>query len=199
MRAQAALVLGAQRQTDRVARPLIEALSDENRAVRAAAAMALGKLGELSAVGALARVALDPDRTVAEIARRSTEGLIERFLASRGKDPPRHYVLDVARLGDDAELKDRVAERLLAHPHIDVGATMAFDGDDAPLAVELELRADGVVVTDSEGRLRLVLGLPSGRVLSDLGTVAVTGATRDGVLDALASRAAVQVLAFLGR
>lgn len=199
VRAQAALVLGVQKQPERVVRPLLTALGDENRAVRAAAAMALGRLGELAAVGALARVALDPDRTVAEIARRSTETLLAAFLASRGRDTSRHYVLDVARLGTDAELKDKVAERLLAHPRIEVGATMAFDGEEGPLAVELELRADEVMVSDSAGRVRLKLGLKSGRVLTDLGLVTVSGTSREGVLDALAQRLEGQVLAFLGR
>ncbi len=198
VRAQAALVLGVQKDVNRVIRPLMGALADDTRAVRAAAAMALGRLGELCAVGPLARVALDPDRTVAEIARRSTETLVAAFLATRGRDTGRHYVLDVARLGNDAELKDRVAERLLAHPRIEVGATMAFDESEGPLAVELELRAD-VTVSDSAGRVRLVLGLPSGRVLSELDTVAVTGPNRESVLDALARGLERQILAFLGR
>ncbi|MFK7987315.1 MAG: HEAT repeat domain-containing protein [Sandaracinaceae bacterium] len=82
-RVRAALALGASNDPD-MARPLIEALSDRNPAVRAAAATSLGRLGHRAALAPLRRLERDRQQVVRTEARRAIRRIED---ASRSRQP----------------------------------------------------------------------------------------------------------------
>ena len=200
VRAQAALALGGQgTERDRVVRPLVRALRDEHRVVRTAASIALGKLGEITTVPALAELVGDEDRTVADVARKATESIVSAFLAARGRFDDRRWAIHVSKLNGDLSFKDQVVERLLERKNVDVGATMAFEEEGAPLAAELELVGEFVELSSSRGTLRLTLALKGGgAVLCRWDRLEARGTSRDDVMKTAAGLVASRVLGFLG-
>jgi len=202
VRAQAALALGAQsRSSVRVGRPLVGMLDDPHPAVRVAAAMALGKLGDVTTVPALVPLFDGADRSLAEVARRSTERIVAAFLAAPKRFADRPKAVDVARLGQDPHFKDRVVERLLA-TDIEVGERFDFDADDdraTTLGLQLELIGELVSLSDDRGTLRVTLALrPGGATLTRWTNLSVRGTSRDDVLDAAAALLVKTLLAYLG-
>ncbi|MBT9554446.1 MAG: HEAT repeat domain-containing protein [Myxococcales bacterium] len=202
VRAQATLALGAQsRHSLRVARPLVGMLGDAHPAVRVAAAMALGKLGDVTTVPALVPLFDGDDRSLADVARRSTERIVAAFLAAPERFADRPKAVHVARLGQDPHFKDRVVERLLAKD-IEVGERFDFVAPDeaaTPLGVQLELIGELVSLSDDRGTLRVTLALrPGGATLTQWTNLNVVGTSRDDVLDAAATLLVKTLLAYLG-
>lgn len=202
VRAQAALALGAQsRNSVRVARPLVGMLSDPHPAVRVASAMALGKLGDVTTVPALVPLFEGDDRSLADVARRSTERIVAAFLAAPERFADRPKAVHVARLGQDPHFKDRVVQRLLA-TDIEVGERFDFAPTDeaaTPLRVQLELIGEMVSLSDDRGTLRVTLALrPGGATLTRWTNLNVVGSSRDDVLDAAAALLVKTLLAYFG-
>lgn len=87
VRAQAALALARVQNDANVTRALVDALRDDNAAVRAAAAASLETVGDPSAIEGLRGVLNDRDSGVRAAAQRSIRAL-ERIAASRPVVPP---------------------------------------------------------------------------------------------------------------
>lgn len=200
-RVGACLALGTQKNdAARIVKPLIKALKDRQRAVRAACSLALGKLGAIESAAALSELMTDEDTQVAKVARKARDQVVRAFVKNRGKFNERRFNIHVQGLSTDGEFKDAVMERLLAYENIDVGGNADFDeSGDAPLpAVKLDmsgqLQADGQKAT-----LELVLSLRDGGfVITSWKRVLARGKTREELLANMAKVAVGRVLGYLG-
>ncbi len=202
VRAQAALALGSRRaEAKRVVGPLTQALEDPHRAVRAAAAIALGKLTAIEAASALSDAMSDDDRVVARMARKSLDRVLQAFVRNRGRFEERRFNFYVAGLRADGRFKDLVIERLLKHDNVNVGVTADFskDSKDPPPVVDLALRGEMTRIDGQRAHLKLTLALrKGGYVLTSWKRVVAIGKTRDDVLANAAQLAVGRVLGYLG-
>ena len=201
IRAQAALALGGQRNAaERVIRPLIGALKDSHRAVRAAAAIALGKLGEPGAIGALSEAATDDDVAVSKASRKALTKVVQAFVKKRGFTE-RRFTFTIQALTLNGAFKDHVMEGLMAHENVDVGRAFDFDdpnGKGMP-AVELDLSGRLVSVSDNAATVQVTLALQRGGiVVTQFKKITARGKTREETLAKTASSAVGKVLGFLG-
>lgn len=206
VRAQAALALGTQRRAaTRTVGPLSTALRDRHRAVRAAAALALGNLGAVESLSALSDAMSDEDMTVARAAKRSLERVVKAFASNRGRFQDRRWHFFVQGLRTEARFKDLVIEALMGYDNIEIGASASFDDEEAEgaaepaPAVQLDLSGEIVNITGSKATLQLTLSLrEGGYVVTRWERIVARGATRDDVLANTANIAVRRVLAYLG-
>lgn len=202
VRAAAALSLGGRKKdTGRVLKPLTAALKDRHRAVRAAAALALGKLGAPGAIPALSEAMGDDDTRVSDLSRKSLDRVVKAFVKNRGRFADNNYAFRIRNLTTDGEFKDEVMVSLLKHKNVEVGTRHAFD-DKASASrqtVELDLSGRFVDIGDKKGTLSLTLSLnPGGYVVTRWKRITARGASRKEVLARAARVAATRVLAYLG-
>jgi len=202
-RVGACLALGTQKkQAARVVGPLTAALKDRHRAVRAACAMALGKLGAVEAVAALSEVMTDEDMTVARVARTSLQQVIRAFVKNRGRFEDRRFNLYVQGLTTDGTFKELVMERLLPYKNVAVGGGFDFDGagdsQEAP-AIGLDLSGEFSSEPSTRAQLKLTLSLrKGGYVITSWKRLSARGKTREEALKGLATQAVGRVLGYLG-
>ncbi len=203
VRAQAALALGGQKgeAAKRVVGPLTRALKDPHRAVRAAAAIALGKLSAIEAASALSDAMSDADRVVARMSRKSLDRVLQAFVRNRGRFEERRFNFYVAGLRAENRFKDLVIERLLQHDNVEVGVDADFSNKKAepPPMVDLEIRGEMTDIDGKRAHLKLTLALrKGGYVLTSWKRVVAIGKTRDDLLANAAQLAVGRVLGYLG-
>jgi len=211
VRVQTVLVLGTQtQQKNRVVQPLIRSLKDRHRAVRAASAIALGRLGDVSSLPGLSEALEDDDRNVVQSATKAMKRVVDAFVKSRGPFRDSRYNITIAGLRDSTgngytgTLKDAVLESLLnlELENLTVGADASFESGDNKAAKSLvELDLSGQIVTMSEKKctLKVVLALRSGGfVVHTWKGIQGRGKTMDEALQAAVSKATKQLMRFLG-
>ena len=201
IRAQAALALGGQRNSaQRIIRPLIGALKDSHRAVRASAAIALGKLGEPGSISALSEAVTDDDMTVSKVSRKALKKVVRDFVQKRGFEE-RRFTFTIQALTLNSAFKDHVMEGLMAYQNVDVGSTFDFDDRNgtAMPSVELDISGHLVSVSDNAATVQVTLALQrGGHVVTQFEKITAHGKTREETLAKTASSAVGQVLGFLG-
>ena len=213
VRVQAALLLGTQKQqANRVVPPLVRGLRDRHRAVRAACAMALGRLGEVAALPALSSALEDDDRTVVRSAKDAMEKVVKSFVRNRGPFKATHYNVTIAGLRDATGngytgiLKDTTLETLLNLDltNLTVGSGASFDEEETKKTptrrVDLDLSGDIVSLSEKRCTLKLVLALrPGGYVIHSWKVITGKGKTMDEALRVAVDAAIQQFLRFLGK
>ncbi len=211
VRVQTALVLGTKtKHRARVVKPLIRLLGDRHRAVRTASAMALGRLGDVSALPALSSAQEDDDRNVVNAATKAMKKVVEAFVKSRGPFENSRYNLTIAGLRDmsgngyTGEFKDAALEGLLALEldNLSVGADASFGSDDEksklPL-VNLDYSGQIVMMSEKKCTLKIVLALRSGGfVVHTWDKIQGRGKTMDEALGSAVSNAIKKLMRFLG-
>ena len=211
VRVQTALVLGAQtKHRARVVKPLVRLLRDRHRSVRTASALALGRLGDVSALLPLSEALEDDDRNVVKTATKSMKKIVDAFVKTRGPFKESHYNLTIAGLRDmsgngvTGDFKDAVLEGLLALEleNLSVGADASFGSDDEKAKLsQVKLDVSGQVVSLSEKKctLKIVLALRSGGfVVHTWDKIPGRGKSMDEALKAAVSNAIKKLMRFLG-
>ena len=118
---------------------LVLGVSGTSLAAAAASAAAVGALGSIGASFLMVRSISDPVRSVAEGARRLARGDLDHRVRSSSMRETREL--------NDAFNEMAVTLRDLVH---------GLDGERSLLAVVMETMADGVIVLDSDNRIRLI-------------------------------------------
>jgi len=213
VRVQAALLLGTQTKlANRAVPPLVKGLGDRHRAVRAACAMALGRLGEVAALPALSAALEDDDRTVVRSAKDAMGKVVKSFVRNRGPFTQTHYNITIAGLRDatgngyTGAFKDTALETLLNLDlvNLTVGAGASFDEGETKRVptrrVELDLSGDIVSLSAKRCTLKLVLALrPGGYVIHSWKAITGKGKTMEEALRTAANAAVQRLLHFLGK
>jgi len=206
IRAQAALVLGQFKGKPRVVKPLIRALKDPHRAVRGAAAIALGRLGAPGSLKALDDAVMDDDIRVTQLARKAKDRIVKSFVKNRGRFKDNTYNFTIANWRSNVEidyaamnqLKERVMVAFLRHSNITVGV-MALGKEKISPDVRLDLSGRIVGLSSKKCTLDMTLALrPGGYVVYTWKKVIGKGQTRPQAVAKAADVGAKKVLRFLG-
>jgi hypothetical protein len=209
VRVRSALILGKiGRDSGRAVDALLKAVGDRHRAVRAAAAMALGKLGDPSALEVLSNAVGDDDMRVSSAARKAVTSVVKHFVKRRGRFSENRYSFTIGGLGSsqsrerEVQLKDAVMEGLIAHENIDVGSThvdYSQSKQDKTPGVLLDLSGQIVGVSTKKCTLALTLALrPGGHVVKRWKSIVARGKSEDDAVVKAAKIGTKRVLKFLG-
>ena len=200
----AALALSTQREhAERVTEPLIRALRDRHRLVRAGAAVALGKLGAFAALPALEDAKSDDDMDVAEQAEKAAKKIAQSLVENLGPFKSKTFGFRIVGLRVDNQFKEDVITALMQHPNVLVGGAEALE-EDAPAQerrpdIELALHGQVVRATEKQGTFGLILSLHhGGHTVMEWKALKARGSSRSEMLRALARQVAATVLSYLG-
>ena len=215
VRVQAALILGTERKhPQRVLSPLSAALRDRHRAVRAAAAMALGRLGNPEALSALDKASADHDRTVQQHVQKAINRIVKGFRRSLGRFDNNRFLFGVrffksppGKGGGDA-LTEALMRHLDEHTktikNVDFRANLSFEDSDTEKDVRrianLDLSGRIVAISPKKCTIQLILSLyPSGYVVKKWGGIKASGKIQKEAIERVSKAGWKKVLGFLGK